>query len=171
MSALKFLTRVSNGAISLVSAITASAGGADGNKVVATGADGKLDPTLFPAGVEIQTEIAEATEALIAGDFVNIYDNAGSPAVRKAVANNPAKLANGFVLAGAAITDEVTIYTKGVNTQIVATEGLKYYLSSATAGLATSTAPTDTAGHFQQVLGIGVPSGLLFEFDDPIYFA
>ena len=43
MSALKFLTRLSTGAIQLVSAITASGGGTDGNKVVATGADGKLD--------------------------------------------------------------------------------------------------------------------------------
>lgn len=171
MSALKFLTRLSTGAIQLVSAISSSAGGADGNKVVATGADGKLDPTLFPAGVEIQTETATATEALVTGDFVNIYDNAGTPSVRKAVGNDPNKICNGFVLAGYANTDSVTVYTKGVNTSVLATEGIKSYLSTATAGASTETAPTDTSGHFQQVLGIGVPSGLLFEFDDPIYFA
>lgn len=171
MSALKFLTRLSTGAIQLVSAITSSAGGADGNKVVATGSDGKLDSSLFPAGVEIQTETATATESLTAGDFVNIYDNNGTASVRKAIGNDPDKICNGFVLSGYANTATATIYTKGVNTQISATEGVKSYLSTTSAGDSTETAPTDTSGHFQQVLGVGVPSGLMFEFDDPIYFA
>jgi hypothetical protein len=66
--------------------------------------------------------------------------------------------------------DSATIYTKGVNTALSSTEGLVYYLSATTAGLGTVTAPAQTVGNFLQVLGVGVPSGVLFEFDPVIYF-
>lgn len=171
MSVLKFLTRISNGTIELVSAITSSAGGADANKVIATNASGKLDATLLPPGVEIQVETMTTSEDITAGDFVNIYDNAGTRTARKAVANDATKIACGFVLASSTTGNNADVYTKGVNTAVAGEESTKYYLSSTTPGASTSTAPTDTSGHFQQVLGIGVGTGILFEFDDPIYFA
>lgn len=98
MSALRFLTRIVDGTIKLVSAITTSAGGADANKIIATDASGKLDASLLPAGVEVQVESMVSFEDFDAGDFVNIYDNAGTRTARLAVANDPAKIAHGFVL-------------------------------------------------------------------------
>ena len=170
MSALKFLTRIASGTVQLVTAITSSTGGADGNKVIATQPDGTIDPSFFPPGVTIHTEIVNATEALVAGDFVNIYDNGGAAGVRKAIANDPAKFANGFVLDAFTISTNATVYTGGINTTVAATEGIRSYLSTTVAGSSTETAPTDTPGHIQQVLGTGVATGLLFEFDDYIEF-
>ena len=170
MSALRFLTRIVDGTVRLVSAITTSAGGADANKIIATDSSGKLDASLLPAGVEVQVEAMTSSEDIDAGDFVNIYDNTGTRTARLAVANDPEKLAHGFVLASTLSGATVSVYTKGINTSATSNENTKYYLSSTTAGLATSTAPTDTNGHFQQVLGFGTGTGVLFEFDDPIYF-
>lgn len=171
MSALKFLTVLNNGAKQLLSAITSSTGATDANKIIATGTDGRLDSSLMPTGVEIQTESVNATEDLTSGNFVNIFDNGGVAGGRKAIANDVNKPAHGFVLVSTLTGENATIYTKGVNTSLIAEEGAKYYLSATTAGLATVTAPTQTAGNFQQVLGVGVPSGVLFEFDDVIFFA
>lgn len=170
MSALRFLTRLANGTIQLVSGITSSAGGADANKIIATDGSGKIDASLLPAGVELQVESMVSSEDFDAGDFINIYDNGGTRTARLAVANDPNKIAHGFVIDASLTGATVSVYTKGVNTGIVGDENTKYYLSSTTAGLATATAPADTVGHFQQVLGFGTGSGVLFEFDDPIYF-
>lgn len=48
MSALKFLTRVTNGAVQLVSGITSSNGNADANKIIATNNNGNIDTSFFP---------------------------------------------------------------------------------------------------------------------------
>jgi hypothetical protein len=170
MSALKFLTVLTTGATRLVSAITTSLGSGDANKIIATDSNGKIHSSFMPTGVEIQVETAIATEDLTDGNFVNIYDNGGTPSVRKGIANDVNKLVKGFVLANFLIGDTVTIYTKGVNTSITADVDAVYFLSATTAGLATTTAPAQTVGNFQQTLGVGVPSGVLFEFDAPIYF-
>lgn len=170
MSALRFLTRLANGTIQLVSGITASAGGADANKIIATNGTGKIDASFLPAGVELQVESMTTSEDLDIGDFVNIYDNAGTRTARLAVANDPNKIAHGYVLAATLTGATAQVYTKGVNTGVTGNENTKYYLSSSIAGASTSTAPTDTSGHFQQVLGFGTGNGVLFEFDDPIYF-
>lgn len=171
MSALKFLTRLTNGRVQLIAAIQASAGGADANKVLATNGSGKIDSSFLPAGIEIQTESMVGEVAFLAGDFINIYDNASVRTARKALASDPDRLAHGFVLVSSSINDTVTVYTKGVNTAITGNENTKYYLSSVTAGEASATAPADTSGHLQQVLGFGTGNGVLYEFDDPIYFA
>lgn len=170
MSVQSFLTRAASGAVQLVNAITASTGGADANKILATNASGKLDPTFLPAGVEIQVESMTSSEDMVAGDFVNIYDNAGTRTARLAIANDPTKIAMGFVLASSTSGGTVLVYTKGVNTAATGDENTKYFLSTSVAGDATATAPVATNGHYQQVLGIGVGTGILFEFDDPIYF-
>lgn len=171
MSALKFLTRLTNGRIQLIGAIQTSVGGGDGNKILATNGAGKIDASFLPAGLEIQTESMIGSVALLAGDFVNIFDDGGTRSARKALASDPDLLAHGFVLASSSIAGPVLVYTKGVNTAVAGLENTKYYLSSITAGESSSTPPTDTSGHFQQVLGFGTGNGVLFEFDDPIYFA
>lgn len=171
MSTSKFLTLPTTGKTTLVTAISASTGATDANKIFMTNASGQIDASFMPPGVEIQVETAIATEDLTSGNFVNIYDNGGVPSVRKAIANDVDKPANGFILASVLTGGNASIYTKGVNTALPSTEGVVYYLSATTAGLGTTTAPAQTVGNFQQVLGIGVPSGVLFEFDPVIYFA
>jgi hypothetical protein len=170
MSTSKFLTVPTTGKTTLVSAISASTGATDANKIFMTNASGQIDASFMPPGVEIQVETANATEDLTSGNFVNIYDNGGTPGVRKAIANDVNKIANGFVLTSTLTGASATIFTKGVNTALASVEGSIYYLSATTSGLGTVTPPAQSVGNFQQTLGIGVPSGVLFEFDPVIYF-
>lgn len=171
MSSNKFLTLPTTGKTTLVTAISTSTGAGDANKIFMTDANGKIHSSFMPVGVEIQVETAIASEGLVAGNFVNIYNNGGTPSVRKAIANDVNKYAKGFVLANFLIGDTVTIYTKGINTAITPDLDVVYFLSATTAGLGTTTAPAQTAGNFLQILGAGVPSGVLFEFDPLVYFA
>jgi hypothetical protein len=166
MSSSKFLTII-NGVRSLVPAIAASAGAADANKVMMTGSDGKIDLSLMPTGVGPAVSTIVASEALSAGDFVNIFNNAGTPNVRKADASNN-RPAHGFLLAAAAANANASVYRSGANTAVTGlTAGVDYYLSASMAGLSTAIAPS-TAGQFIQVLGTATSSTqLYFEFDEP----
>lgn len=171
MSALKFLT-ITSGLKQLVSALTASSGAGDANKVIATNSSGKLDPSFLPTGVELSVETLAASEALAAGDFVNFWNDAGTRKVRKADAAT-AKPANGFVLAGVTSGQNASVYVTGVNTQVSGyTAGARIYLSDSTPGQGSVTAPAETSGYINQVLGVALsPTSLRFEFDDPIYIA
>lgn len=152
MSALKFLTIAANGAQQLIAAITSSAGAGDGNKVIATGADGKIHSSFFPTGFGDETGVAVAGENLAAGNFVNVYNNAGVATVRKADASN-GRDANGFVLAAVASGSNATVYRMGANNQLSGLiPGATYYLSATTAGTVTTTAPS-ASGQMIQELG------------------
>lgn len=131
-----------------------SAGAADGNKLIATDSTGRLDSSVMPVGFGSETKVIPASEALAAGDFVNIYSNAGTLNVRKADASNPAKEAHGFVLAAVASAAQATVYYGNLNTsQTGLTIGVNQYLSGTTPGRATATAPT-TSGYIVQQLGV-----------------
>lgn len=141
MSSNKFLSKVS-GITTLLTAIATSAGVGDANKIVMTDSAGKLDSTLMPSGIGADTASILASENLSAGDFVNVYDNAGTPNCRKADASN-GRDANGFVLAPVTSGNNATVYKSGNNNQLTSlTAGTTYYLSGSTAGAPTSTAPS-----------------------------
>lgn len=163
----KFITMAANGIRTLAQAITTSAGVANANQIVSTGANGKLDASLMPSGLGSATETMLASEALSAGDFVNIYDNAGTRNVRKADASSVSKFANGYVLAAVISGANATVILQGTNTSVSGlTTGTRYYLSATTPGAYTATVPT-TANSIVQLLGLAVaPSSLNFEFDD-----
>ena len=167
MATNRFLTLVS-GFQQLVTAISSSAGVGDALKVIATNAQGKLDSTFLPAGVGPTTVSIQASENLSAGDFVNIHDATGAR-VRKADGSN-ARAAHGFVLDAVTSGATATVYRSGSNTGLTGlVPGTAYFLSTATAGAATATAPTLTPGHIIQVLGVADSAGALaFEFDAPI---
>lgn len=134
-------------------AISTSAGVADANKIVETGADGKLSQTLMPTGVGPETKSIQASENLSAGELVNVHDVAGSPRVRRADASN-GRIAGGFVLAGVASGSNATVFFEGAITGLSGlTSGSKMFLSATTPGAATATAPT-TAGQYYQQIGI-----------------
>lgn len=163
----KFITLLS-GIRTLVTAISASVGVADANKIVATGSDGKLDSTLMPAGIGAATENMIASEALAAGDFINIWLDAGTRKARKADASN-GRAAMGFVMNSVAANANATVTLQGTNTALTGlTVAARYYLSATIAGSLTTTSP-NTSGQISQSLGFAVSTtSINFEYDDPI---
>lgn len=154
-----------------VSGTTTSAGVADAQKIVALGADGKLDQTLMPAGLVDESDVLTAGEALSAGNFIYISTVDGK--AYKADASNVAKGAIGYVLASAAPNATVRAYYEGANTGISGyTPGERYYLS-VTPGEAAATVPTYGAGYrISQFLGNAVTATkLVFEAADVIVLA
>ena len=66
--------------------------------VVLTGPDGRLDPAIMPTGVGADTATILSSEALSAGNLVNIFDSGGGATkVRRADAG-AGRPADGFVL-------------------------------------------------------------------------
>ena len=129
-----------------------SAGVGDAGKLVALNPSGKLDGTLFPAGVGEEIITLVASEALSAGDFVNVWDDAGTPKMRKADATSTGKAADGFVTSSVTLSATGTFYAMGaLNDQLSAlTPGAIYYLST-TAGAASTTRPIATGNIIQRV--------------------
>jgi hypothetical protein len=165
MSTNRFLGLVS-GVTTWFTAINNSAGVADANKIISTGNDGKLDPSLMPAGIGAATEVMVASETLVAGDFVNIWLDTGVRKARKADNSNTGRNADGFVLNAVAANANATVTLQGVNTGLSGlTIGTRYFLG--TAGGVATTSPT-ASGSFIQPLGKAVSAtGLNFE-SDPI---
>lgn len=168
----KFITRNPNsGRLEEAQAAAVSAGASDAGRIPKLDASGKLDQSLMPSGLGSETQAAVATEALSAGDFVNIYDNAGTKAVRKADASTAGKEANGFVIASVAISASATVYTDGANTQMTGLVAGRVYFLGSTPGSVTST-PLTAAGQIHQRLGVAATTtSLVFEHYDPITLA
>lgn len=166
--AQKFLSVVS-GIKQLIEAIVTSAGEVDAGKIPALDASGRISQTMMPVGIGPDTKNIVASEALAAGDLVNIWDNAGTPNVRKADASTSGKEAVGFVLAGVTSGAIATVYFEGTITGLTGlTAGTRYYLSATTPGQTTTTAPA-TTGQVVQYVGRAVSSTeLSFEPDDSV---
>lgn len=168
MSTNRFIGLI-NGVRTWYTALAVSAGVADANKIIMTGPDGLISSTLMPSGIGAPTQSILATEALSAGDFVNIFNNAGTPNVRKADSSN-GRAANGFVLAGVANAANATVYLDGANTARSAlVPGTLYFLS--TAGGISTTAPA-TVGHIIQTIGVATNATTIpFDYDAPATIA
>jgi hypothetical protein len=140
-------------AASIVNSVTSSAGAGDTGKIVALDAAGKIDSTMMPTGVGADTKTFTASETLAAGDIVNIWDDSGTPKVRKADASGgAAKAADGFVLSGFASAATATVYFDGTITGLSGlTGGTRYFLSGSSAGTPTATAVSTTAYNSQTV--------------------
>jgi len=93
----------------------------------------------------------DASEALAAGDLVNIWDDSGTPKARLADASAN-KQADGFVLADVDSGDPATVYGQGINDQVSGlTGGIEQYLSASVPGGVTVTAPTASGNLVQRV--------------------
>lgn len=168
----KFVKRnATSGRYEEESGVTVSAGAGDVGKIPQFDANGKLDISVLPSGIGAETQAAVATEALSAGDWVNIFNNAGTKSVRKANGSSPGLEANGYVQASFANAASATIFTDGANTALTGlTAGAQYYLS-ATAGLGTL-APLTAAGNIHQPLGkASSATSLVFEHFEPLTLA
>lgn len=166
MPAKKFL-RQTAGVLTEALGVQASAGVANAGDIVALDDTGRIDATLMPTGIGAETSIVQATEALAAGNWVNVYDVTGAPRVRKADATVAGKACNGFVLAAVASGANATVYTDGINNQVSAQTAGDVYLQT-TPGLGGSVAPS-AAGNVLQRVGTAMSAtAVVFDYDRPI---
>lgn len=165
-----------SGYISEKGAIASTTGVGDASKIIQTDAGGKIDASFLPSGVMIQVKIIQASEALSAGDFVNVYYNTGDAAlrVRLADATDAAKFANGFVKAAVLSGANASVYLEGVNDQVsgFTAVGGDVWLSGTTPGAATTTTMSSGSGGISQRVGtILSATELDTEFDHPVHLA
>lgn len=147
--------------------ITTSTGVASAGKGVATDATGRFDASFLPVGIGADTAAIAASEALAAGDFVNVWNSSGAKA-RKADASVIGKEAHGFVLAAVASGASATVYFEGTNTQVTGQTPGRVYLSASVPGQAAATAPNPSGG-INQVIGFAVSATAInFNSGSPI---
>lgn len=166
MAANKYQTLV-GGRDTLVAATQASTGASNANQIVALDESGKLDVTLLPVGVGPDVATILASEALVAGDYVNIYNNAGTPNVRKADATND-RPAHGFVRDAVSMSANAVVYFEGPNDDRSGlTPGSRYYLAAS--GGVTATAPATPTYVISQFVGIAVDATTInTDIDDEV---
>lgn len=129
-----------------------SAGASDAGKIVALDADGRLNLTVMPSGVGPSTVSIVASESLVSGALVNIWDNLGTPNIRNADATTNGKPAHGYVTGAYSALQTATVYLSGQNTAVTGrTPGKTQYLST-TPGQMTETAPS-ASGNLVQMIG------------------
>lgn len=148
----------------------ASAGAGDAGKIVALDSTGRIDNTMMPVGIGADTAVITASEALAAGDLVNIWNSTGAKA-RKADASVAGKEAHGFVLAAVSSAAAATVYFEGTDTQVTGQTPGPVFLSATTPGLATATAPS---GSGQVVQRVGFATGttaINFQSQPPVVLA
>ena len=169
MAASKFLALVSGRIREVFSTVT-STGVADDGKIVALGADGRLDNSVMPVGLGNETKIIEASENLNAGDLVNIWSSSGNFRVRKADASTAGKEANGFVLSSVSSGISANVYLEGTVTGLSGLTPGRYYLST-TPGQVTLTPPANS-GNVVQYIGNSLSSSeITFEATDGVILA
>lgn len=155
--------------LSIVNGKNASAGASDAGKLAALDAAGKLDLTMMPTGVGADSALITASEALAAGDLVNIWNSSGAK-VRKADATVSGKEAHGFVLAAVSNGSPATVYFEGTNSSVTGQTPGPVFLSS-TAGIAANTAPSGS-GNVVQRVGFAISATAInFQSQPPITLA
>lgn len=159
----KYMTLIA-GKESMVGANQTSAGSGDAGKIPALDASGKLDVTMLPVGVGPVVKLIISSDALAAGDFINVYLNAGVANVRLAD-SSIGREANGWVLASCLVSGTATVYFSGTNNALTGmTIGARQYLGAN--GQVTET-PATTGIH--QYLGdASSATDLPVEFQDYI---
>lgn len=154
----------------IVNAKNTSAGAGDAGKVVALDSAGRIDSTMMPVGIGADTASLIASEALTAGNYVNIWNDVGAFKVRKADATVAGKHAMGFVLAGFAAAAAANVYFEGTNTQVTGQTPGGVFLQI-TAGLGGATVPS-AAGNVVQAIGFATSAtSVNFQSARPITIA
>jgi hypothetical protein len=150
----------------IVNSKTTSVGAGDSGKLPALGATGKLDTSFMPTGIGADTAVITASEALAAGDLINIWNSTGAK-VRKADASTAGKEAHGFVLASVESAAAATVYFEGTNDQVTGLTPGNQFLS-ATPGLCTTTAPSGSGNVVQRVGFATSATAMNFQSQIPI---
>lgn len=152
MAAKKFLRFVS-GVFTEVFGVQTSAGAANAGDIVALDDTGRLDNSLMPVGIGADTKSITTSEALAAGDWVNIWNSTGAKA-RKADATTAGKEVHGFVLAAASSGASALVYFEGTNTQVTGQTPGPVFLQT-TAGTGGATIPS-ASGNVVQRIGVAL---------------
>jgi hypothetical protein len=163
--------KLAGGVPSDANANASSAGAADAGKLIKLDSGGKIDSTMMPAGVGAETRTFTASEALSAGDLINIHNSTGAK-VRKADATSAGKESHGFVLAAVSSGASATVYPEEnvISGLTGLTPGARQFLAT-TAGARTETAPS-TAGQVVQDIGVALSATeILFRPRQPITLA
>jgi hypothetical protein len=145
---------MSSGVLQEVQPVNSSAGVGDAGKMIQLDAAGRIDNSMMPVGIGADSSTIEASETLAAGDLVNIWNDGGTPKVRKADATNN-QPAHGFVLSAYVATNNATVYHEGSITGLSGLTGGDNLYLSGTAGGVTATAPSG-AGDIVQRVGVAV---------------
>ncbi len=149
-----------------------STGAADAKRIVALNDRGTIDPTMMPEGFGPDTKRFVAYENITAGDFVYIFNDAGTVKARLADGSAEGKESMGFVLGSATTGQMVQVYFEGTNTALTGLiEGSRYYLSPTNPGKITATAPVAPAGGSYVSQYIGRPystTAISYEPEDPV---
>lgn len=153
----------------VLNATSTSAGAADANKIAQLDASGRLDSTVLPVGIGADTAVITTSEALVAGDLVNIWNSTGAK-VRKADPAAAGKEAHGFVLTGFASGAQATVYFEGTNTAVTGLTPGPQWLGP-TAGKCSTTVPTAAGSVVQRVGFATSATALNFNSSDPIVLA
>ena len=154
----------------ITNAKNTSAGAGDAGKLAMLDAAGKLDVTFMPVGIGADTASIVASENLVAGDFVNVWNDGGVAKIRKADATTAGKEAHGFVLAGVTSAASGTVYFEGTNTQLSGLTPGPQWLS-VTAGRCTATAPSSTGNSVQRVGFAISATAMNFQSQPPVILA
>ena len=169
MAAKKFLRLVS-GVLTEVFGVQSSAGAGNAGDLVSLDDSGRIDNSMMPVGIGADTASLTASEALAAGDYINVWDDSGTPKMRKADATTAGKEADGFVLAAVSSGVAGTAYFEGTNTQVSGQTAGSVYLQT-TAGAGSSTVPS-ASGNVVQRLGTAVgATAVNFERGTPVTLA
>ena len=157
--------------LSIINGKAGSAGAGDAGKPVARDGSGKIDITDMPVGIGADTATIVASEALAAGDLVNIWNNSSVANVRKADASTTGKEAHGFVLAAVSSSANATVYFESTNTQMTGLTPGPQFLSATTPGKTANAAPTG-AGKIVQPVGFATSATAMnFQSGTPITLA
>lgn len=159
-----------SGTLTEKAAVQSSAGAGDAGKIPALDAAGRFDSSMMPVGIGADTAAIEASEALAAGDLVNIYNDTGAKC-RKADASTAGKEAHGFVLAAVESAATATVYFEGSDTQVTGLTPGVQFLSASVPGGSSSTAPSSTGNVVQRVGYATAATALNFESGIPIVLA
>lgn len=143
-----------------------SAGATDAGQLPALNSQGKLDPSFMPNGVGEDAISVTAGEDLAAGDFV--YIDASGTAL-KADASAIGKQARGYVNEGVVNGAQATIFFDDTNSGLTGlTSGGTYYLSAATAGAVTTTAPIASGEIVQRIGFASNATTLRVDIEEPV---
>ena len=168
MAAKKFL-RLVNGVLTEIFGVQTSAGAGNAGDLVSLDDSGRIDNSVMPVGIGADTKTITASEALAAGDWVNVWNSSGAK-VRKADATTAGKEAHGFVLAAVSNGANALVYFEGTNTQVSGQTPGPVYLQT-TAGTGGATIPS-ASGNVVQNLGVALSATEVnFERGTPVVLA
>lgn len=158
------------GSLKETSASQTSTGVADAGKIVALDESGRIDSTMMPVGFGDDVALIQASENLASGEWVNVWNSAGSFRVRKADGTTEGKETHGFVLENVTSGQNAKVYFEGTNNQVTGQTPGRVFLST-TAGQGAATAPTGT-GNIVQIIGFATSAtSVNFQYNQPIVLA